>query len=197
MPLEKVRCFIAVPVDEAVIRKLQEAQETLAVGVPADSVRWTTAEQMHLTLKFLGSVPANAILDLKAAFRAACEGASRFRLAVEQLGGFPSLKNPRVLWVGLAGELEALRALQARIETATASWAQKAENRAFHPHLTLGRVRDHATRQARRIGEQLQAFRAPEFGSWRVTEVRLMRSQLSPRGSVYTTLGAAALGGDV
>jgi len=190
---DKLRCFVAVPIDQAIVSTLQEVQDKLAHAIPRDSVRWTTAEQMHLTLKFLGSVPSSALNDLEAAFRSACEGASAFSLTAREVGAFPSLRNPRVLWVGLTGEIEPLRALQGRIETILAPWAQKAEDRPFHPHLTLGRVRENAGRHARQIGEQLQAFRAAEFGDWQATEVRLMRSQLSPKGSTYTTLAAVPL----
>src|SRR6185436_4925288 len=124
--------------------------------------------------------------DLVSGLRSACQGTGRFRLSAEESGAFPSLRNPRVLWIGLTGETERLTTLQARIEHATLPWTEKAEDRAFHPHLTLGRVRENSMRHARRIGEVLKARQTPHFGIWEIDDVKLMRSQLSPKGSSHT-----------
>ena len=190
---DKLRCFIGIPVDEAIIRRLRKVQDELAQRTE-EWIRWTAPEQMHLTLKFLGSVAADGLPGLEAVFHSACEGSPALNLKAETLGSFPSTRNPRVLWVGLGGDIAPLKALQARIDVATSPWAQKAENRAFHPHLTLGRVRENASRHARRIGEAFALLEAGDFGSWRAGEVLLMRSQLSPKGSIYTALATARLG---
>jgi len=184
---------VAVAVDDAVLGKLCAFQKALADATPPESIRWTPRDQMHLTLKFLGNVPAGAVEDLASALKSASQGTGPFRLSAEECGAFPSLRNPRVLWVGLSGETEPLCALQARIETATATWAQKGENRTFHPHLTLGRVRENAMRHARRIGDVVKVTQTPKFGTWEVTEVKLMRSQLSPKGSTHTVLVSVSL----
>jgi RNA 2',3'-cyclic 3'-phosphodiesterase len=187
---EKLRCFIAVAVDAEIVRKLRAFQDTLAQTLPLDSIRWTPPEQLHLTLKFLGNVVSPRIAELETAFRSAAEGTRPFTLAAQDFGAFSSLRHPRVLWVGLSGETEPLCGLQKRLDEATSPWAEKNENRPFHPHLTLGRVRENAMPHTRRIGERLQAVSNPDFGSWLVTDVRLMRSRLSPKGSTYTTLVA-------
>lgn len=187
---EKLRCFIAVAVDDEILRKLRAFQDTLAQALPLESIRWTPAEQLHLTLKFLGNVASLRIAELETAFRSVAEGTRPFTLAAQNFGAFSSLRQPRVLWVGLSGDTEPLCELQKRLDEATSPWAEKNENRAFHPHLTLGRIRENAMRHARRIGERLQTVSKPDFGSWLVTDVRLMRSQLSPKGSTYTTLAA-------
>jgi 2'-5' RNA ligase len=148
---------------------------------------------MHLTLMFLGSVPTEKIDALESALRGACAGSPPLTLIAEGIGAFPSVRSPRVIWTGLLGDVEPLQILQQRIHIATASFSQKVEDRPFHPHLTLGRVRENAKRHTRRIGEELQRVQQSSFGTWQANEVRLMRSQLSPKGSTYTILASLTL----
>lgn len=190
---EKVRTFVSVNIDPLVLNRLQKFQHTLEAGVPNDSIRWSSPEQLHLTLKFLGNVAASALPELQSALNETIQLHRTLELSAEGLGGFPSLRNPRVIWVGAGRDVEPLLRLQAQVEKATLPWAQKEEDRTFHPHFTLGRVREKALRHTRRIGEFLQEVQPPQFGQWRVTEVHLMRSQLSPRGSTYSLLASFPL----
>src|SRR5687768_1857815 len=185
---EKIRTFVSIDIDRPLLNRLHSFQQSLEGGVPRESVRWSSSEQLHLTLKFLGNVAASGLVELQNALRETIEPHPVLELSAEGLGGFPSLRNPRVIWVGVKGDVEPLLQLQTQIEKVTAPWAQKEENRAFHPHLTLGRVREKAFRHTRRIGEFLQGVEQPRFGQWRAAEVHLMRSQLSPKGSTYTVL---------
>jgi 2'-5' RNA ligase len=165
---------------------LQQFQKKLDETLPAETVRWASPEQLHLTLKFLGSVPTEVLGEVQSTLaKIACDFGP-MQLRAEELGGFPSLRNPRVIWVGLQGDLQALEQLTGRIEEAMQPWAEKEEKRGFHPHLTLGRVRENASRQARAIGQALQQITPPPFGGWRAEAFFLMRSQLSPKGAVHT-----------
>ena len=193
---DKVRAFVSINIDRPILKELRTFQQTLEDGVPKDSIRWSSPEQLHLTLKFLGNVAASALTEVQDALAQIIEPRRVLHLSAEGLGGFPNLRNPRVVWVGVKGDVEPLLQLQAQIEKVTAPWSQKEENRAFHPHLTLGRVREKAFRHTRRIGEFLQGVEQPEFGRWRVLEIHLMRSQLSPKGSTYTVLADLPLRGN-
>jgi 2'-5' RNA ligase len=190
---EHVRAFVSIEVGAATLRKLIDFQSILAAKVREDSIRWATPEQLHLTLKFLGNIPAATVPEVSAKLEQACAGTVSFQLTAETLGGFPGLRQPRVLWIGIGGETNWLMGLQQQIDQALAPYSQKEEKRAFRPHITLGRVRETANRNARQIGKILEGVTVPEFGSWTVREVRLMRSQLSPKGSTHSVLTAIPL----
>ncbi len=188
---EKLRLFISVSVDPTVIGAITRFQRRLEEAVPPMAVRWVPAEQMHLTLKFLGSVDASALPKLKAALEPLGKGIGAIQMEAEGVGFFPNARNARVIWVGLKGELEALKELQGKVEGASESWAEKEEKRGFKAHLTIGRVREPG--KGRDLGQKLESVAAPDFGSWKVTKFRLMRSQLSPHGATHTVVAAYPL----
>ena len=190
---EKIRTFISVEVGAEVLWVLRKFQRDLEELISKDAIRWVVPEQMHLTLRFLGGIGADTLAPLEAALREICASSPGFRLRAAGLGGFPSLRSPRVIWVGLQGDLPVLQILQTRIEEATRHWGQPPEARDFRPHLTLGRVRETATSQSRRIGETLQTVTVPDFGEWPVNEIRLMRSKLSPKGAQHSVLASIPL----
>ncbi len=186
-PPEKIRSFIAIPLAPVIVEGLSRFQKQLEKSLPEQAIRWTPSEQMHLTLKFLGNVEGAAVEQLKSALEPLGRDFAPLHLKAEGLGGFPSTRNPRVLWVGLHGDLEPLKTLQQKVEQVTEPWAEK-EDRRFHPHLTLGRVRENFLRKARQIGEVLQTTTAPPFGEWVVRHFYLMRSQLSPKGATHSVV---------
>jgi RNA 2',3'-cyclic 3'-phosphodiesterase len=183
-----IRAFISMPPDPAVLGQLCQFQKTLEQTLPPGAVRWTSPAQLHLTLKFLGNIASQAVAEIRDALAQIGSRCARMELRAEGLGGFPSLREPRVIWVGLQGDLAALERLNSRIEHAMRPWAAKDEYKAFNPHLTLGRVRENAGRQARAMGAVLGQIQLPSFGQWRAGEFCLMRSQLSPQGAVYSEL---------
>ena len=194
-PPAAIRAFLSIALPAEVARAIDRVKRRLEEDGPGESVRWTPTEQIHLTLKFLGDVQVSALAEFEAALRTATAGCGPLNLQAEGLGCFPNPRQPRVLWVGLRGDLEALQELQARLDDATAPWTEKPENRPFHPHLTLGRVREGAFRQARRIGEVLAATAVPALGRWRAEQFHLMHSQLSPQGARHKVLASFPLAG--
>ena len=193
---ETLRAFVAIEVEPKIVRALGQFQRALEEALPKETVRWALPDHLHLTVRFLGNMAAEAVDPVAAALRKICRQENSFRLRAAGLGGFPNLRSPRVIWVGLQGDLPELQKLQTQIQEATRDFGQPPESRAFHPHLTLGRVREAAVRQARNIGKALQAAAVPEFGEWPVNEIRLMRSQLSPHGAHYSVLAAAPMAGE-
>ena len=131
---------------------------------------------MHLTLQFLGNISLAEVEKIQGAL---ADVARTLHLRAEGIGGFPSLKNPRVIWVGLAGDVEQLEALQASVEEATG----RKEERKFHPHLTIGRVRE-----GRKLNVKLEPWKDKHFGSWEVRELLLMQSRLSPKGATHSVI---------
>lgn len=191
---ETWRLFIAIEVPEAIRAHLTAVQRMLKRRIPADTVRWARPEGMHLTLRFLGDTPVQQREQLQQQLSLAADGHAPFRLSTATLGAFPTASRPRVVWVGVQGQLRELHALHAAVERSLLSAGYPAERETFHPHLTLGRVRPEATPQhVRQLGEIITATALEDHPAWAVSGITLFRSELAPGGSVYTALFHAPL----
>ncbi len=163
-------------------RKLREAE------MP---VRWTDEEHCHVTLKFLGEVRRDRLEEVTKAVHGVAETTKTFTTKFGDFGAFPSVRQPRVIWMGVKASPE-LRLLKQDLEWSFGDIGFEAETRAFHPHVTLGRAGDRDGAGAFRGLDDILAQLACE-GDVNVTSVDLMKSQLSPQGSVYTVLSSAKL----
>ena len=191
---DTVRVFVAVGLSQEARQQLIDAVERVKREVP-DGIQWADPSGMHLTLKFLGNIAATGVTPLLECV----EGFSRlhrpFGLHLTGLGVFPNRRAPRVLWAGVDGELEALSSLQQAAERAITGLGYPPEERAFRPHITLGRPRRSVSDAHRaRIGEVLLATTDPKPVPWIVESVEVMRSELHPSGARYTVLGSSDLG---
>ncbi len=187
-----LRVFVAIHPPEAVMGRLKSVLAHLQEALPRRSVRWARADAIHLTLRFLGDVPTIDVPTMKDALADAVRGTPSFTLRLAAPGCFPNARAPRVLWIGLAGELDSLSALQARVESATRRWG-KPEARDFHPHLTLGRVATHRRDELQTISTAMNGLPVPATDPWPITGLHLMRSDLKPSGAVYTSLAQFSL----
>jgi 2'-5' RNA ligase len=186
-----VRCFVAVDVSDDVRAALARVQRRLRTGAPNADVRWVDVGGIHLTLAFLGAVADERPPEILAALARAAAGRRQIALAAREVGGFPSRRRPRVLWVGVGGEVAALARLAGAVAAALEPLGFPPEERPFHPHLTLARVR--SPRGLGRLVAALEAAGEPDLGAWTVREVVLYRSRLRPGGAVYEALGRVAL----
>lgn len=182
-----MRLFFAVPAPPAVRDALgawsREARRR------ADGWRWVDPALVHLTLRFLGETDGARLAEVAAAAGEAARGAPRHAVQVCGWGVFPASRRPRVLWAGLAGDLQPLCGLAERLERGARSLGFAPEERAFRPHLTLARAaRDAAPRPP---GTPDDA--APDFGAMPVEELVLYRSHLGPTGATYEPLARLAL----
>ncbi len=191
-----IRAFIAIELDEPVKTALADVQRRLREAMPRDSVRWVRPGGVHLTLKFLGNVPAGQVADITRAIEAAAgQGIAPFSLTIGQLGCFPNLRRPRVVWVGVQEPTGALARLQGAVEKHIAPLGYPTEKRPFSPHLTLGRTQRRASpADVRRIGEVVGAAGVGQLAAMEVRAVGLIRSDLKPTGAVYTRLAEVLLG---
>jgi 2'-5' RNA ligase len=195
-----VRCFVALPLDEICSARLLRMQADLRRVLSNDAaraLRLTKPHAFHLTLRFLGDVATQDIAPLQDALRQACEGQTSFALHLNGIGCFPHTRQPRVVWAGVGGDMDALRVLQSRVTQHTASFGEPPETRAYRPHLTLARVNAAHRQVAHQVGqavEQLtQATTADAETPWRASEVQLIQSELGREGSRYTLLAAFPL----
>ncbi len=191
---DTLRAFVAVELaDEtrAVIRKVEGVLQAAPV---ARAVKWVDPAQMHITVKFLGETPVAKLDALRAALDRVGAAHAPFALHLAGLGTFPGGQRVRVVWIGLDQGVAPLVALTNDAETALTALGFAPERHDPSPHVTLGRVRDHATLDERRqLGDILRGLRVPEFPVVQVDHLSLMRSHLSPQGARYERLHAAAL----
>ncbi len=188
------RLFVAGELSASVREALASVQEDLRRRAGEARVRWTRPEGIHLTLKFLGEVASERLAVLAAALGRALAGQPALRLRLAGLGSFGGARRLRVIWVGLAGDLEPLARLAVAVDAALAGEGFPREKRPFSPHLTLGRVADGVRPEARvRLHEVLEAAPPPPAMPVHLARVCLMQSTLGPGGARYAALESFSL----
>ena len=194
MTAPSVRLFAAAELPDAFREDIARiGAAALALGIRG--VRPVRPEGAHLTLKFLGEVGADRIADVLAAMRLAAARSAPFRLRTGKLGAFPNAAAPRVLWLGVDGDLAALRRLRDDLEDAFAAIGFPRDRRAFSPHVTAARVRARiSAADAKRLMSAAAAVR-PTPVEFAVNRLSLMRSDARPGGAVYARLGVVGFGG--
>ncbi len=185
---EQIRSFIAIELPEEVRGGLAKLRSELE-RTEHRFVKWVDTEGIHLTLKFLGNIPFKQVTEVTKAIEEAAQGIPPFHLEISGLGAFPNLKQPRVLWVGIGGEIDTLLRLQQNIDSVLASLGFAKEERPFMPHLTLARIRQGASPMERKnFGELAMSVSFEASYPIDAKALSLMRSQLTPDGAIYTRL---------
>jgi 2'-5' RNA ligase len=190
--MDTVRAFIAIKLTPAILKRLGDLQARIKEDIPPRLVRWVKPQGIHLTLKFLGDVPASQIETIAEATRGACAPYASFSFTIGRLSCFPNPRRPRVVWVGVDEPRGALVRLQRAIEGALTPLGYPPERRPFHPHLTLGRVKGGSRDALQALGEYVSRAQV-KVGTMEATSVSLMRSELLSGGAVYTELATAPL----
>jgi 2'-5' RNA ligase len=174
------RLFLAVPVSDSLRESVAAWTEQLRRA--HSGWRWVASANLHLTLRFYGETSeatAGQLCDRLTRYGAL---EAPFRLELAGWGAFPSLARPRVLWIGVSGDLEPVERLAEAAERDAAELGFEAERRRFHPHLTVAR----ASRGRRRPSLPAKGEHAePRFGDMSVDRLVLYRSQLGPQGPSY------------
>ncbi len=179
-----IRSFVAIDLSVPARRQIEALVQELRKSNA--QVGWVRVEGIHLTLKFLGNVAPQLIEQIKPALARAAGQTGPIRIEASGCGAFPGIKSPRIIWVGLRGQIAPLADLARRVEEALVPLGFKPEERSFKPHLTVGRVKGRARLQA--LQEMLLAhadFAAEPFDA---AEIVLYKSDLRPDGARYTPL---------
>ena len=195
MPSQPLRLFIAIELTPEVHLALAQLQDSLKHQLPPKAVRWTKPDGIHLTLKFLGDTPQDKVQAVVQGVTAAAAGFAPFEFQVVGFGSFPNPRKARVLWVGVPESPKAMAGLQRAVDLHMHKLGYSREERAFSPHLTLGRVNDSASpieRQA--LSDLLAKTQVGLLGTVPAHEVILFQSDLLPGGAVYTALARVPLG---
>lgn len=178
-----MRCFISVNLDETLKGEIHKAIEKLREG-KAD-VKWVPAENLHITLKFLGNADKETVARLEERLSPLAERYESFYMSLRGIGLFPDRRRPRVVWIDLinAGRLADI---QKDIEQTALPLGFEREDRPFSPHLTIGRIR--SQRGINPLLGAIETLKDKDFGNIEVNAVSLMKSDLKPTGAQYTTL---------
>ena len=183
-----MRVFIAIDIDDAVIRALGDLQTAIAdkADIKKTDVKWVNPENIHLTLKFLGEVEDKRVASVCNIAKDVAGRHKGFELNLESVGCF-GRKSAKVLWVGTTEGSDNLFRLQKSLESELASAGWPEETREFTGHLTLCRIRNSkAGIKLAQIAEQHKDFK---LGVISADSLCVYQSQLTPRGPVYTVLG--------
>jgi len=179
------RLFIAVELPEEIKEYLGSAVRTLQ-KTGADA-KWVEPKNIHLTLKFLGPTPTDAIPAIYKAMTDASDNTRALPTSLEIFGGFPSLTAPRVLWISLADKEKYLEHAVQRLECLLAGLGFAEENRPFKAHITLARLRSPRNRLS--LAEAVQKFQAAmEHPAFKIDNITLFESVLSPKGPAYSVV---------
>jgi len=184
-----IRAFIAVDLDDPVIEKVCNVVAILKSRIT--EIRWLRKENLHLTLKFLGNIAESQVEPITAALRHPLGLFSPCTISAKGLGVFPDFRRPKILWVGLTGDQ--LVQLAAEIESALMPIGFTPENRAFTPHLTIGRWRE-GSRPTKNLRQEIDSLNDFEFGACAVRQIVLFQSVLKPEGASYSELRTIQLG---
>ncbi|PIU50773.1 RNA 2',3'-cyclic phosphodiesterase [Candidatus Desantisbacteria bacterium CG07_land_8_20_14_0_80_39_15] len=189
--MEKIRIFIAIELMQEIKENLRGIQEELKKA-NAD-VKWVKPENIHLTLKFMGSVPAQQIPEIAGELKSGLvrmdplgTGFGFFSVEIAKVGSFPEKGKPRVIWAGVESGSEDVIRLQGKVEDSLKKFNFPGEDREYTPHLTVGRVK--GPENIKVLQELLGVKSSVQFGRMLVEDVSIIRSDLKPDGPVYTTL---------
>jgi 2'-5' RNA ligase len=188
-----VRLFVAVDVGAEVQRTASQMIESLKrrteQSAPLARVTWVKPEQLHLTVRFIGQVETALAQNIHTAFLRPLRTPS-FDLTIAGTGTFPPGRQPRVIWAGITTGIDNLRLVEQEVSARLNTLAPATDERDYHPHLTLGRVKNPA---GLRSAALLEGHESAVFGVVRVAAVTLCESRLSSSGPTYIALGRANL----
>ncbi|MGA3207788.1 MAG: RNA 2',3'-cyclic phosphodiesterase [Syntrophales bacterium] len=181
-----IRAFLAIDPPEEIFDEIIKIQEHLRKAIQGD-IRWVRPEGIHLTLKFFGYVYESDIVNISNVVENNVAAMKALMLNVRNLGAFPSVNRPRVLWLGIDGDTDALINLQAEIDTRLQDYGFKKEERPFRPHLTLARIKE--SKGLVGLAETVKKNEGYTAGSFTISGLTLFKSDLKPTGAIYTKLG--------
>ena len=189
----RLRLFVAIAIPLPVRHEMMAIQQELK-PLELGEVRWTNAEQIHLTLKFLGNVPASSVEAVKQSLEEVCVATAPFRVRAKGIGFFPNECRPRVRWVGFEGDDNSLAGLQKHVERRLAPFAEKAGAENFLAHATLGRFPKYRRHKTEIVLPRMRALANHVFGEWCAEDVGLFRSELSTEGARHTKVAVFPFG---
>jgi len=181
---DTLRTFIAIELPEKIVSAISKVQE--GIRSYGFKIRWVRPENIHLTLKFLGNIKEDDTKKVGNTIFESVKGYKPISLKAKGIGVFPGIKKPRVIWTGISDQLNLLTELQKTLDEKLEEIGFPKEKRPFRGHLTLGRAK--AKIDPKRLSDALKEFAKFESESFSADRVILYKSELRPKGAVYTKL---------
>ena len=184
-----IRTFIAIPVPEPVFVLQGNLKNT--ISKKTGKVRWVKRDQLHLTLKFVGDTPEESIDDVRGVMQKVSNQMTPFKIFIQGVGCFPKIERPRVMWVGLDGEIDKLNQLVTAVHDGLDPLGFPRDEKEFHPHITMARAK-YPQKKTPDISSFLNTTYDPI--PFRIEKIQFISSELFPNGPVYTILGTHFFG---
>ena len=180
-----MRVFVAFDLAISVVEKLVLVQQEINQPIASEGAeaRWTDGANLHLTLKFIGGVDPSLVSRIREKLRQIAAQQALFEYETVGIGCFPGPKKPRIIWAGAGAGVEHVEALHMNTEVGFSRLGIAKEERAFHPHVTIGRLKTYKSRID--IEPTLATYNDTVFGSSQVKDLILFESRLSPKGATY------------
>jgi len=191
---ETIRSFIALEIPKNIISQIRQVQNDIkAYDFKAHDIkiRWSRPENIHLTLSFLGDIDESQILMAKNAIKVSSTQYTPLNLSAKRVGVFPNMKRPKVLWIGLGGQIDILSAIQKKLNQNLERSGFNIEKRPFKGHLTIGRIK--GGKLPGLFGDVINQYNDFKTENFICREVVLFNSDLKPTGPVYNRLFSAEL----
>jgi len=179
-----IRVFVAIEIDSEIKNKLSEYLSKLK-RTGAD-VKWVSPENIHLSLKFIGYIETETIINLSGIINEAVSGIGPFSISIGNIGAFPSLKKPRVIFACVQERANNLLRIYENLDKGVEQLGIQKESKKYVGHITLGRVK--SQKNISKLKNTLNSGTECYFGLEKVTSLSLMRSKLTPTGPIYSRL---------
>lgn len=187
-----MRTFIAIELSDEIKNTLSQIQSHLKYS--GADVKWVEKDNIHLTLKFLGEIDEKKCEKVKAALEGTAQSTKAFEISLKDIGAFPKIDFPRVIWVGLDKGAKESTELAKKVDEALSKLGFPEETRPFAAHLTIGRVRSPKNKLA--LKEKIESLQGPGSNSQGpeiISSIFLFQSKLTPAGPIYSKLHEAKL----
>ncbi|RPJ78295.1 MAG: RNA 2',3'-cyclic phosphodiesterase [Deltaproteobacteria bacterium] len=184
-----IRSFIAFDLPEEILESIRDVQEQVKKrGV---KLKWVPVKNIHLTMKFIGDIQVDLVDKVANMMAESVEGFDAITLSANGMGVFPGLHRPKVLWIGMDGEVDRLDRLQKALDKKLSLIGIQAEKRPFTGHLTIGRAKENLNMVS--LKESLRLFYDFQTRPFKINEMKLFQSELLPTGAVYSCIKSVVL----
>ena len=184
MPEKLIRTFIAIDTPETVTKVALSLQSSVKVNPKA--VRWVRKENIHITLRYIGPTAPGEVDKINRLLSEIVGQTCDLSLNVSGTGCFPKKERPRILWLGVDGDVAELKLLVEMINSEMDQLGYPQEERNYSQHITIGRIR-----YPQKVTPDVTDFLCAQYEpiSWNIPKIILYQSELLPSGAIYSILG--------
>lgn len=187
MVSKTIRTFFAIKLPMQTLEQVEKSVSGLKRSIP-EYIKWISVDSMHITLKFIGFFNPDHLAKVQKDLEKRLAGFGKINFSIGKPGVFPNIRNPKIIWLGLK-EINRIRDLVKIVDQTMIGYGYGQEKRLFSPHLTIGRMRNTVgIEEKQKIGQKVFDYEIPLIGSIIIDKISFIRSDLTPRGAIYTTL---------